>query len=239
MNNDWKVETPVSFHRFREKLAIQMLTYSPKNRNYVGDERFRASTSQHKARRPPRPTDLSNSAATRASSASTNVTPQSIKEASRKRLCGDLCPLVDHMSSIHPIPNRNSKVCVVCGKYCYHVCMKCTGPDGKKGVAIHASPNLSGVGESGVPCYIHYHNTNFFGLARTDYKLTGATSKKDWKSANKTTKEEHYRKIRRVLEPSLSNRSTPSSITTGSSNSNRNNNNGRDDSSSVNWNNVI
>ena len=47
---EWKQE-PVDFYRFREKLALQMLTYSPKNRKYAGDERFRVSTSQHVARR--------------------------------------------------------------------------------------------------------------------------------------------------------------------------------------------
>ena len=38
----WRVDKPVDFHRFREKLAvqIQMLTYSPKNLSYPGDEKF-------------------------------------------------------------------------------------------------------------------------------------------------------------------------------------------------------
>ena len=44
---EWKIEKPVSFHLFREKLAKQMLRYNPRDRKYVGDERFRTSTQQH------------------------------------------------------------------------------------------------------------------------------------------------------------------------------------------------
>lgn len=65
---------------------------------------------------------------------SSSVTSGSIKQASRKRLCGDLCQLIDHMESIHQIPNCNSKVCVVYGKDCYHVCSKCVGEAKSEGV---------------------------------------------------------------------------------------------------------
>jgi hypothetical protein len=47
----WKVEKPVSFYIFRQRLAIQMLTYSATNRKYPGDNNFRISTKQHKDRR--------------------------------------------------------------------------------------------------------------------------------------------------------------------------------------------
>ena len=46
---EWKLDSCVSFHRFREKLAFQMLEYNPKNLKYPGDERFRAVTSIHKS----------------------------------------------------------------------------------------------------------------------------------------------------------------------------------------------
>ena len=38
LNPAWKIANPVSFHRFREKLAIQMLEYDPRQRKYLGDE---------------------------------------------------------------------------------------------------------------------------------------------------------------------------------------------------------
>lgn len=93
--------------------------------------------------------------------------------------------------------------------------MRCVGEDGKKGVAMHASPNLTGVGEAGVPCYIHYHNTSFYGLARSDYKMAGITAKKDWKISTPAAKEEHYRKIRRVLEPTYGNKRPAESVNGG------------------------
>ena len=197
---EWKQAKPVSFHRFREKLATQMLEYDPRKRKYLGDERFRASTSQHKSRRPPLPTELSHSGAS-GDSTVTSVTSKSIERASGRRLCGDLCPLIEHMSSIRPIPHRNSKVCVVCGKDCYHVCTKCIGEDGKAGVAMHAAPNLRGVGETGIPCYLHYHNTSFFGLARSDYRMAGISNKGKWVKATPARKQQHYKHIKGVLTP--------------------------------------
>ena len=216
---EWKQEKPCSFHRFREKLATQMLEYNPRERKYLGDERFRASTSQHKSRRPPLPTELSHSGSS-SDSTMTSVTSESIKKASGRRLCGDLCPLIDHMSSIRPVPNRNSKVCVVCGKDAYHVCTKCIGEDGKPGVAMHAAPNLRGVGEYGVPCYMHYHNTSFFGLARADYRLAGHSNKAKWVKATPAKKQQHYKHVKGVLEPV--NLRVASRINNSNNNSNNN-----------------
>jgi len=49
VNPDWKVKKPVSFHHFQERLAVQMLTYDPRKREYPGDEKFRISTQQNQA----------------------------------------------------------------------------------------------------------------------------------------------------------------------------------------------
>ena len=40
LDASWKLERPVDFHTFRERLALQMLQYSPKNNHYPGDEKF-------------------------------------------------------------------------------------------------------------------------------------------------------------------------------------------------------
>ena len=130
------------------------------------------------------------------------VTKEAITEASRTRLCGDLSHLIDHLSSIRQIPNRNSKVCAVCGKDCHHVCMKCVGADGKAGVAMHSFLKLTGeAGEDTtkrVPCYFQYHNTSFFGLARSDYRL-GKKKKKDWVAPTQEEVNENRNRISRVL----------------------------------------
>ena len=99
---------------------------------------------------------------------------------------------------------------------------------------MHAAPNLTGKGADGIPCYMHYHNTAYYGLARADYKMVGMTAKKDWKSPTVTQREDHRRKIRRVLDTgthTVVNRRLHSEV----NNTNRQN----DDEGSVNWNNVI
>jgi len=50
LNEEWKTN-PVDFHRFREKLGMQMMRYDPRNRQYIGEEKFRVCTQQNKARR--------------------------------------------------------------------------------------------------------------------------------------------------------------------------------------------
>ena len=51
MDASWKIEPPVDFYTFHEKLGKPMLTHSPKDRKYPGDEKFRVSTQQPKIRR--------------------------------------------------------------------------------------------------------------------------------------------------------------------------------------------
>ena len=51
----WAIKKPVDFHRFREKLALQMLQYSPKADKYPGDDQLRDFTKVPKANRGPRP----------------------------------------------------------------------------------------------------------------------------------------------------------------------------------------
>ena len=176
-----------------------MLHYHPRNRKYPGNERFREATVQHKSRRKNHyPASLSSSASTISASTTGHVTKQAIKDATGKRLCGNLCTLIEHMKHIERIPNRNSKVCVVCGRDCYQYCMKCIGPDGKAGVALHADLKLGSDPEEKVPCFYQYHNTFDFGLARNDHKIVGLR-RKDWKEPSKDEISEHRNKIRRVL----------------------------------------
>ena len=57
LDETWKLvdekgnPNPVDFHVFRETLARQMLGYDPKKCKYMGDEKFRDSTKQVKAKR--------------------------------------------------------------------------------------------------------------------------------------------------------------------------------------------
>ena len=78
--------------------------------------------------------------------------------------------------------------------------MRCKGPDGKAGVAMHSDVKLTGKGDDNVPCYYHYHNTMSFGLAKSDYRMNGLAKKRDWKQASPEDTEMHYKKVRRVLD---------------------------------------
>jgi hypothetical protein len=46
LNAEWKIEKPLDFWHFREKLSEQMLGYNPANRVYPGDQNMRVSTKQ-------------------------------------------------------------------------------------------------------------------------------------------------------------------------------------------------
>ena len=191
---EWRIDKPVDFYRFREKLAEQMLLYSPQERKYVGDDRFRVSTAQHVARRP-----LSSLSPEELSAASdvSSITRDSIKKMTGKRLCGDLDPLIDHLEHVQVLPNRNSKVCAVCGKDAYHYCKLCVGPDGKRGVAMHAAHSLTK--GDGVACFFHYHNTHFYGLARNDFQIAGIKKQK-WCMPSKEEQTVHRRKVKTIYE---------------------------------------
>jgi hypothetical protein len=176
LDPDWKLEEKqiVDFYRWREKLSTQMLQYSPKNRKYPGDEKFRVSTSQPKSQRmftspistAPR---LPRSAASVAS-ATSGVTADDVKKA-EKRLCGDLCLLLQHVDSVVPLPNGSKRVCAVCGVKCKYLCGNCKVP-------IHFYDyNPKEQGAKTVHCFLQYHNTAYYGLAKADRTLVGVKRK--------------------------------------------------------------
>ena len=191
---EWKVQKPVDFHQFREKLGKQMLEYDPKDRKYPGDEKFRESTQQAVRERRP-----NSGTASVASATSTGVARESFFESS-ERLCGDLSHLAAHIRSIKVIPKKNKRKCVVCGKNAYHLCMKCIGPEGKPGVPMHrVVVGNEGDGDA-VPCVIHHHNTAFFGLCKNGHRL-GGKRKKDWEFPSAQEIREHAKEVKRVLQP--------------------------------------
>jgi len=198
---EWKVEKPVSFYRFREKLAKQMLEHLPTDRKCPGDEKMRAATQQHKTRRCIHHNFSSGSGSTVASG-SAGLTKKDF-DHSKTRLCGDLTPLCDHMMTCIPIPGKGHKICVVCGDMAYHVCMKCVGPDGRRGVALHIKTHKGdekGANTFDVPCFYHCHNTSFFGLAKNDHKLVGKR-KCDYAFPTAEEMQNHRKETKIILDP--------------------------------------
>ena len=216
---EWKIDNPVSFHRFREKLASQMIEYDPQQRKYPGDEKFRMSTQQHKRRR----LSMSFSSATVLAKSSNEYCSGLKREDFRRthqtgsRLCGNLTLLYNHIDSVKPIPNGGGKICVVCGEKCYFLCTECVGPDGKQGVAMHRNVKKDGINAGcKISCFYHHHNTAFFGLAKNDHKLIGILRKKDWQFPSEATMASHRREVQNILQPVSSIPGASSTPTTGS-----------------------
>jgi len=160
-NPQWSLKYPVGFHRFREKLAIQMLHYDPRKRLYKGDEKFRVSTQQNQAQRRRSSPARSHSSSTSTSSG-VGEDEYSVHSERTTRLCGFLDNLIEHSDSVKRLPGNNGRVCVVCGGKTSMCCGKC-------GKAMHASP--PDTVDTKTSCFLHYHNTGFFGLARDDCRI--------------------------------------------------------------------
>jgi len=129
MSNEWKVIKTVDFYTFHEKLANQMLQYSPQDRKYPGDEKFRVSRRQPKSKRkhanvaPKKNVASGSTSVQTAVTTCSNLTRESF-EKNTKRLCGNLTMLYKHIESVKAT-DSSGRICVVCGKRCYSVCVAC------------------------------------------------------------------------------------------------------------------
>ena len=174
---NWKVDKPVGFHRFREKLALQMLRYNPADNIYPGDENCRAFTKLPKQKRCKKPR-LNSTASLPASS---------ILQSSKKRLCGDLGQLNSHIALIQRL-QKSGWLCGYCGEKCYQVCGICN-------TALHYHAPLDGMK---VPCFFLYHDVGACGLARDDCQTMG-TPKRKFKVADERSVESNRKSMKRMI----------------------------------------
>ena len=96
---------------------------------------------------------------------------------------------MEHVNAIEHLPNQNKRVCSVCGVRCQHLCKKC-------GVALHFPSYVSKEGTK-VCCFLQYHNTNFYGLAKDDRTLVGVKHK-DFAVPNENRVAEHSLAMKRL-----------------------------------------
>jgi len=185
----WKT-TPVTFHRFREVLAKQMLSYSPTKRAYAGDERMCACTQQSKKKRVG-PAVASINTNLSSISSSDYTTDSGINSASLSnagsRLCGVLDDLLEHEHSMKTINRKGHQVCRFCGKPAYTYCSKCPGNP-----ALHVR-----VSDGKNSCFLHYYNTSSFGKWKEDLKFTG-TKRKNWTCPDDSELQEHGKQMKRL-----------------------------------------
>jgi hypothetical protein len=204
----------VSFYRFREKLSKQMLCYDPRERLYPGDEKFRVSTKQSTKQRslprsitspglrtPRRPGSVA--------STTSGITVDDVKSAD-KRLCGDLGKFCSHVESIIQLPLQNKRVCVVCGNTTRYACGLCDK-------ALHYPSFTSKSDGKTIPCFLNYHNTNYFGLAMEDHKLVGK-KRKQFLLPTHDRIHEHAVAMQRLRATPLSPRPLPPLLPTAATN---------------------
>lgn len=179
-----KIEKPMDFHTFRERLSEQMLQYNPTLRCYPGDQNMRVSTKQIRAERPRAP-----------SHSEDGVTLEQFRAATTgegndqlPRLCGDLSLLMLHIESLDTSLHHPKKCCV-CGEDCYAVCKVCSE-------AVHQP-----FAKKGKLCFFDRHNDAKFGLCRCDQPLLGKR-KKDWTpptNEKKAANAEHIAELKNHL----------------------------------------
>lgn len=191
LDASWKVSRPVDFHRFREKLALQCLQYSPKHCKYPGDERFREHTQLKKNNRTRtnRSSNSVSSGSVTTYTTSSGIGAKEVEEASG-RLCGFLDELLEHERSIAPIPNKGHAVCLCCGKQAYTKCNLCPNKP-----AIHM--NIPKGRRNS--CFIHYHNTASFGKWRNDWSIvTGLKRKRQWVYPDSDELQQHASQMKQL-----------------------------------------
>ena len=198
-NNAWKVDKPVDFWTFRDKLSTQMLQYQPRAKKYYGNENFRVNTQIAKSqrataeartagdegtpsRRRGRPTAA---AASGERNNAANLLRNEFEKAkssrgNNSRLCGDLFKLQKHLDELK-CGKRHGGACVVCGETAQTKCMLC-------GVYLHCLPQRGEHARK--QCFFEYHSESFFGLAKADYELA-KIRKCDWKYPSSAKKRQN------------------------------------------------
>lgn len=200
IHEPWKVAKPVSFHRFREKLSQQQLTYNPRSNGYPGDSRFREYTRTPKRKRNPSrsrsPSTSSRSANSTSTldSRNTGVTFDLVKSHTKSgRLCGFIGRLRTHIASVKPIDKQGHRQCTVCGKTVYQECKECGG------VALHHAKTIDELLDQS-SCFYIYHDTGCVGIPREDWRCNFAR-KSDWKLPESTGMwKEHYSCVERICK---------------------------------------
>ena len=175
LDPSWKVEKPISFWDFRDKLSQQMLEYDPAQLLYPGDESMRAATvlpkkrRGSKANRPRRP-----SKKTKEKSpifvGKEDLCVGIEKNEKERRLCGNLTCFSSHVLSTKKM--KNGGICAWCGIKAFTKCEKC-------GKYLHFFPQRGQV-DYKANCFVNFHDDSKFGLSRTDQPLLGK-KKANWK----------------------------------------------------------
>ncbi len=212
----WKVDKPVDFWTFREKLSFGMLQCSPKARKYPGDAKMCIATQQNAANRASS-CSLTNSSASSSVECIDNVSKAQLMDAShnthsqKAQLVGNLDQFTKHLDSIIT-GKKHATICVVCGVPASASCGICK-------VALH--PPASNRAKKNPPpagsnCFVDYNNTHFYGLAKCDCALISGDygkHKANYKYPNARCKQVQSPYIKRLEQEQMESASLPSDST--------------------------
>jgi len=195
---EWKIEHPMDFHQFRDRLSGQMLKYNPAMKLYPGDSKFRVSTQMNKKKQNRlnamhKKIRLSSKSISSGGTSCLDV--EEYREALRsEHFCTDSTNLQSTcvpMCRIH-----QSLVAIVSGVikrrtlYAKNVVFGCT---------------ISHKGERIVtkPCSLYYHDPDCFGFGYVDYKELKSKKNVIWNNPSKAAKQANKNHIRDNIIPNL------------------------------------
>ncbi len=179
----------MSFAQFRMKLSEQMLKYNPRNNHYAGDDKFWRYMQQHKLRRS---SGLLNSSVDNLVDdnvlSNDGLTLQVFMRAQGlPRFCETLDEMTKHFSNI--VKMDNGCKCEVCREKTIWRCGVCN-----KNVCTMNKRTWNGD-----KCVLTYHNEEFCGLARSDYKSIHSKSVDKWTPPDDAAIAWNARRLRRFL----------------------------------------
>jgi hypothetical protein len=166
---EWKVESPMDFHTFRDCLSSQALQYQARNQIYPGDELMRACTlltkqERKRVRRIPNKTKTQITARSVSTGGVHCFSAEDFKNAKKAgRICDNLTALANHLATLGEQKARikSGAKCAWCGDIAFTRCTICKVP-------LH---NFPAKGAHRLKkCSVHWHDPECFGLAFRDTK---------------------------------------------------------------------
>jgi len=177
LRDEWKVEKPMDFHQFRDRLSGQMLKYDPRKLALPGDEKIRVSTKVMKRKRPRKHgrKESKKGRLTSANVATGGIFCVATEEYSvaleSGRLCKHMYDLAAHLASFTKKGVKSGRNCHWCGETAYTKCAICDVP-------LHNFPTK---GDNELkPCSVHFHDPDQFGLAYMDSKTCDSKKGMTW-----------------------------------------------------------
>jgi hypothetical protein len=178
----------MGFTEFRIKLSEQMLKYDPQDNCYAGDDKLWRFTQKHKLCRT---SGSAYSVDTQEDEvlSSDGLTLEVFKRARvLPCFCTTLEELNIHFCNVVKL-NNASKCEVVCGAKTIQKCTIC----GKKNCIMKRWT------WNGAKCLFAYHNINFYGLARGDYRTVHGKNVEKWIALNDKAIARNARHVKRFM----------------------------------------